>query len=89
MQNEIPRKSEKNFVGCVVNAAICWIPVQVHRSVLYWILILEMKKLCVLHKNGQYGIKLFRVGRSTQNSIILGLRLGFSVLVTTCINMCV
>lgn len=92
MQNEISRKTEKNFVGCVVNAAIWSIPVQVRRSVLYRILIFEMKKreeTHVLRKNGRYGIKLCRVGQSTQQSVILGLRLGFSVLVTTCINKCV
>jgi hypothetical protein len=38
MQNEMPGKNEKNFVGCVINAAIWWITVQVHRSVFYWIL---------------------------------------------------
>ena len=82
-------KWRKNFVGYVVNAAIWWIPVQVRISLFYWILIFEMKKMHVSCGNGQYGIKLCRVGWSTQNSIILGLRLGFSVLVTTCINMCV
>ena len=89
MQNEIPRKSEKNFVGCVVNTAIWRIPVQVHKSVLYWILIFEMKEMRVSRKNGQYEITLRLVGWSTQNSIFFGLRLEFSVLVTTCINMCV
>jgi hypothetical protein len=88
MRNEFPRKSEKNFVVCVVNAAIWSIPVQVRRSVLYRILIFEMKRIYQA-KNGHYEIKLCRVGRSTQHSVILDLRLGFSTLVTTCINKCV
>jgi hypothetical protein len=56
MQNEIPKKSEKNFVGCVVNATIWSIPVQVRRTVLYRILIFETKKRVYYVRTGVMGL---------------------------------
>jgi hypothetical protein len=44
MRNEFPRKSEKNFVGCVVNAAVWSIPVQVAQIRVVPNINLEMKK---------------------------------------------
>ena len=89
MRNEFPRKSEKNFVGCVVNAAVWSIPVQVAQIRVVSNINLWNEEMHISRKNGRYGIKLCRVGRSTQHSVILDLRLGFSTLVTTCINKCV